>query len=381
MADFYDIRLYDNNGVQQTSLQKWGRLSFTQRLNGVWNHAIYLNLSSSDDLGFFLRDEVGLNPDWQVRIIRYNPLNPSESDVVYTGFNRTVTEQATTSGNIGFALYGSDYTDLIRRRISLPPEGEETADKTGPAETILKAFVDENCVSAVDTDRNFPGLSIEADSGLGLTATYSARYTQLFTVVSRIAEQGGIFFGIQEVLDNQGLLIPRTFELKVRQLWGIDRRQGNTEGNQPTIFDMYNANMAIPIFSQNYSDIRNAVYAGGAGQGVDRLIQFNQDDVDVARSPWNRFEGFLNASQETTADGLQTRIAAELFKGVAVPTLNFTLHETEGTQWLRDWTLGDLVTARYFDRQFDKLIREVTVDVTGGAGERREVVSMVTEQI
>lgn len=379
MTDYYEVRLYDTSFALRNVLQKWDRLSFTQRLDGAWNHEIFFDLSSEDDYCDLLRNDV--DADWLVRFIRYDPENVRPRKIVYSGFNRTVVEQATSEGNIQFSLYGSGLTDLINRRIVVPPTGYESSDKTGIAETIMKEFVDETCITPTDADRIIPNLANESDNFYGNVTTYSARYTQLMTVLTNLANDGDVHFGIVENTDSSGNDLVGDWLFRVKPVWGTDRRIGNPDLNAPTLFSMEFNNMIIPIFSRNNSDERNFVYAGGVGVGVDRLIVSDGDTTDIARSPWNRHEGFLNAARESTIAALQTLINSELVDKVPKPTLNFTINETDGTRWLVDWELGDLVTADYFGNRFDKEIYQVDVSVTGNRKSRTELITAKTRDI
>lgn len=367
MADLYELAMFDTNGIKQNILQGWNRFEFTQRVNAPWNHALTIEMSSEDERASFFRDSVDV--DWMLQAHRIDPLT-NQKDLVYEGFNRTVVDQARVTGDIIFNLYGSGYTELLKRSVVVPPAGSENSNKQGVAETIAKEFVDEQQVNPVDTTRVMPGLTVEANAATGEPAEYSARYTNLFTVVSRIAEQGALDFGIV------GGAVPGTFEFQMRHIWGLDRNVENIDGNPPTIFDMGFGNMSIPIFSKNFSEQVTFVYVGGAGQGTGRLITEVTDTITVALSPWNRREAFVNASQENTLGGLWTHGKSYLNEHSSPPSFNFKILQTPGTRWLEDWELGDIVTARYFGNDFLKKVDEVSVAITSNPGSQREYIQV-----
>lgn len=355
---YYQVYFYDHSGARVLLLQKYEYLEFHQRLNDSWNHMIRVEYSPEDeDLTFFRETLVR---DFIIEIHRTDPVLGTITRV-YEGFHRTLVDQINMSGVVILTLYGTGYTQLLKRRIIIPAEGEENSIKSGPAETAIKEFVDDQAVNPVDTTRTITGLSIETDAGVGATAEYSARYTNLYTAVKRLSEQGNVDFGITRDTD------VGTFVLEVRELWGTDRRRGNAEGNVPTIFDVTLNNMLIPIFSKRGTNEVNHVYVGGRNQGVDRIIQQEENAVDKAASPWNRAEAFVDARNETTTDGLTTRGQAYLEENRYLEKLTFNIEQTESTRWVRDWNLGDLITAVYGDTSFSKKIVEVGVVVSAGA--------------
>lgn len=362
---YYDIYFFNHEGTRILLLTRYEYLEFAQRLNDSWNHTIRIEYGPEDDDLLFFRgdpddpDAVSLERDFIIEIYRTDPITEITTRV-YEGFHRTLVDQVKLNGVVVLTMYGTGYTQLLKRRIIIPPEGEEHSTKNGPAETVIKNFVDEQAVNPVDTNREISGLSIEADGGAGNTAEYSARYTNLYTAVKRSSEQGEVDFG---VVRNDAV---GTFILEVRELWELDRRVGNADGNAPTIFDITLNNMLIPIFSKRGSNEVNHVYVGGQGQGIDRAIQEEENAVAKAASPWNRHEAFVDARSEENTDGLTTRGQAYLEENRYTEELSFNIEQTEGTRWIRDWGLGSLVTAKYGGNIFSKKIVEAKVVVSAG---------------
>lgn len=351
-----DIYFYDHEGAHVFILQNYVYLEYTQRLNDSWNYVLRVEMGAQDDQLTFFRES--LVRDFILEVYRTDPLN-GERVLVWEGFHRTLVDQVKANGTIVLTLYGVGYTELLKRRIILPPVGSETSDKSGPAETVIKEYVDEHCVNPIDATRIMPGLSIYPDGGHGDTAAYSARYTILYTAVKRAAEQGAIDFTITRVGE------VGTFELQVETI-GQDRSVDNTDGNDPIVFDVRAGNMLIPIFSLNGGDEINFVYIGGQGEGVERTIQTLSDATEIAASPWNRREDFVDARNESTQDGLFTRGQAVLNERGFARSITFNIEQTPAVRWPRDWGLGDIVTPRYFDQEFNKRVVEITITVTGG---------------
>lgn len=370
---YLDIHIYDTTGTRRLVLDGWEYSEYTQRVSDPWNHLIRINVSIEDERVDFFRET--MTRDWIIEMHRTSAFGTRE--LIYEGFNRTIVDQIKQDGSVVFTLYGTGYLDLVKRRIVVPPVGQENSEKTGVSGTIMGQFLDEQAINPTDTARKLSGLSLGTTTGIGGNAAYAARYTNLFTVISRLAEQGGVDFGI-----SKGAVVG-TFIFDVRTLWGTDRSVGNLGGNPPTIFDVAFNNMEIPILSLNGSDEVTFVYIGGQGQGTARTIRTLEDTAASAISPWNRQEAFVDARNESTNDGLDTHGQAYLNDHRYIERLTFNIEQTEGTQWLRDWELGDIITARYGGRQFSKKITKITVVSSAGESGNpiQETIDVDTEDV
>lgn len=376
MADVYEVYAHDPTGQKNIVLQGWEYFEFTQRVNSPWNHNIRYGISYKDKEGQkivqFLRETIDV--DWIIRAFRTDPVSGARV-LVYEGLNRTIVDQVKANGSILVNLYGVGYTELLSRRVVVPLAGYETSDKAGNAETIIKQYVDEQSVNPADTDRIIPGFSIETDSSFGRYTTYSALYTNLLSVVSKISVDGEVEFGVV------GGSVPGTFVLRVLPAWGTDRSTNNLNNNNPVQFDVEAGNMDIPIFSRNRSEERNVVYAGGRGEGINRLI-IERHNINLNDSPLNRREGFLDLRNARSESDLSTAALEYLDKYEAQSKLTFNVIQTQSLRWLTDWSLGDIVTAKYFGRLFDQRITAITVRVGTGAGQgQREFVEPEMETL
>lgn len=357
--ELYKISVYDHNGALQSILQNWSRLEFHQRTNSPWNHQITLEFGYDDPALTTLRSFL---PDYIITVHRTDPVTLVTTKV-YEGFNVTIVDQVRANGGVIINLYGVGYTQLLQRRIVLPSTGEEYSNKTGAAETVIKGYVSDSAVGTLDPGRTFPGLVVTPDTAVGPAITYSARYINLLSLCETVSEQGGLDFGIYGG-DEIG-----EFIFDARSVWGNDLREGNPAGNIPVIFSIERDNMLIPILSRNYSAEQNYAYVGGEGSAENRVIQEVYDIETVTISPWARKEVFVEARQQGNISALIASGNQELQNRKAKQTLSFNLRQTDSTRWIRDWNLGDLITANYYVYTFDKQITEIGVTVTSGSYE------------
>jgi hypothetical protein len=367
--ELYAVYVWDNSGTLQFIAEYVTRIEYKQRINAPWNHQITVEMSVDNPAAEIYRN-LETQRDWFITINRIDPVTLVNTEVYY-GFNMTVVDQIRVSGDLIFNLYGVGFTQLLNRRITLPTAGEEYSTKTGAAETVMKEYVSESMVSPIDADRIFTGVSVEADAGTGETVTYEARYTNLASVVGTVSEKGNI---------NYGLIKGSTlgeYIFRVKPTWGLDKTLGNTDGNTPVVFSILYDNMLIPILSINASEEQNYAYVGGDGQGANRIIQEEFDADAIALSPWSRKEVFVEARQQSSTDALIATGQRELRNRRSKQTLSFNIQQTIQSRWIRDWELGDLVTAQYFNFTFTKQIVEIGVQVTSSASARTTEVIQV----
>lgn len=370
-SELYSVYLYDHDGNIVSSLRNWTYLEYHQRVNNAWNHQVTIQCSKDSDQVDLLRS---IQDDWFLLIYRTDPITLIKS-LVYEGFQMTVVDQTTSVGDLIFNLYGGGYTELLKRRIVVPPTAEKDLTFTGNGETVLKSFVNSCIVAPTDANRVFPGFSIEADTSSGSYIEHAARYVNLYTTCTTIADDTNLDFGVY------GSEPPGSFYLRARPYWGLDRRIGNTAGNPVTIFDLRFGNMDIPILSLNSSEEKNYIYTGGQGAGEDRIIREVYDTVAIARSPWCRKEAFVDARQQENDISVEAQGNAYLWANRKQQNLTFDIRPTTNTRWIRDWNLGDLVTARYYDYEFDKHIIEVSVVVSGANTGLTETISAEIEDV
>lgn len=368
-TELYEVRLYDHAGQLQLVPNHVTRIEFHQRINAPWNHQITLEFSRDSSEVTSIRQ---VQPDWFIRIFRIDPITQIRS-LVYSGLHITTVDQARAAGDLIFNFYGSGYTQLLTRRVVVPASGEESSDKSGVAESVLKSYISDAMISPVDADRIFEDITIEADTYNGETIEYSARYINLMTVCENVANAGKIDFGLIEGTGIGEVVV------RARSIWGKDRREGNPEGNPETKLSFLQGTMDIPIYTNNTSDEKNFIYVGGTGQGESRYVLTVSS---VPTGKWGRKEAFIEGRQQVTDVALYSIGNAYLEEKKQTETLSFDIIQTIGSRWLVDWNLGDLITARYFDKVFDKKIVEIGVVVSGeSSSETIETVTVEMEDV
>ncbi len=162
------------------------------------------------------------------------------------------------------------------------------------------------------------------------------------------------------------------FRTYIDQL-GRDRTTDSTT-SRPLIFGLEYGNMAMPVLDEDARDEINFAYALGQGEGALRSIQTSEDTTRTGRSIFGRREGKIDARAQTTDAAVVDAADGLLVKGRPVTTFAADLLNVPGSIFGKDWDFGDRITATYDGRQFDALVRAVTVRVGANGAESIDAV-------
>ncbi len=349
MATRYQVVLRDQAGVQVALLTSWRSLEYRHTLNDVGTYLLALDGDLAVVALFALDGQIEIRR----RDIAANPPFGWYTD--WSGFHRTPQRLHDEEGASIFVSAGVDFKHLLARRFILYRDTTVGAEKSGPGETVMKAYVEENAgPGAVAPPRVFggvfPDFSVQADGGAGATWSGNKPYRALLATLQEIAEATDVDFDIVTTA-------PAIFEFQAkaqplgtdRSVAGLDPLTGlNGAGNAPVIFSLVRDNMGEPAYTvHRVQEVTAAIVLGQGAEGNRVLVQ--RTSAAVADSPWNRIESVKNANQDEAAASLIARGDALLEALQARETFTFRVLEVEGTRYGRDYFFGDLVTARYAD--------------------------------
>ena len=364
----YKIRLKDVNGNIKAEFDTWRSLSFTHKVNqrGV----IRFEIDGEDErITLFALDA-------QIEVWRRNPMVALDWYIEWEGFIRTTNDGFSQFDNNSFVVYGFSYLDLARRAHIMYDSLQAEATKSAPAETVIKEFVNENIganaliANGREDDNVLLGLTIEADGAVGSTWDGSEAYENLGSVIAKVSLNSArnnlpVDFDIVGTGD-------ATFEFRTYESQrGLDRTEGNSDGNDEVKFSLGLGNMIVPILSKNRSKEKNVIYALGRGNDDQKQIGKSEDIPAQTSSPWNRVEGTTSASVTTgddQSDQLQDAATEQLQQSGFDEQLNFAVLQIPNSYYGLHYTWGDKITAEYKDSKFDKKIVEARVTVSDNVG-------------
>lgn len=357
MAASYEVWLCSDVGERLVLLDAWERLEYVKALGKVGAFNLTLGHELPADL---------LQVDRQIQVWR-RPVGGVLS-LDFLGFLRYWKHEL-KGGSYTLTLAGPDHQDILARRIVAYPAGHAFATiNGGAADNGLKDVFDENFLAtATDAARELQayGLSVAPDLGeaAGVTMGYAWRdVPRVLSDISKVAQTAGgeVFYGLEIIgVDAVTGLVSMEFRTAVGQ-WGEDRTWDTAT---PVVFGPEYGNVESAWLEVDHREEVTYVYAGGQGEGAERIIKEAGDAIRVAASVWNRRERFRDARNESDPDAVQAAADEALAAGRPIERFGVVVLDTEQARYGRDWALGDLVTAQAFDRQFDALVRSVQVRV------------------
>lgn len=258
-------------------------------------------------------------------------------------------------------LRAVDYNDELLTRIVAYYAGSSQSAKSDYADDLMKAIVRENLGASAPAARNISttGFYVEADTSLGTSLEKGMAWENVLDTLKEISQASyrtpatGITFGVVPL----GKGVDREFVTRVGQ-WGADQRGR-------VMFSEANGNLINPEIEEDATNEITYVYAGGQGQGADRLVAEEDDATRIAESPLNRREAFFDGGNYETENALTAVAQGKLENGRPVLRVDFELQDTNQIIYGRDWDVGDLTTVQVFSWQYDCHVAAVEVSVQG----------------
>lgn len=259
-----------------------------------------------------------------------------------------------------FTSYSRGLLDLIRRRIIAYYANTAQTLKSGPGETVIKEFVNENAgpgAGGATTRLSIGttlGLTIEANAGLGTVWSGARSWQSLLEVIQEVGSLTSVDFSIERVDASDRNFLFKTYFPQL----GTDRR--TTLVFSPTI-----GNMVAPSYTLSRTEEITTVIVLGQGQDNARAIVV-RTSTDVADSPWNVIETSIDARNQSTIAGLQTAGDLQLLKSQAQESFTFNVLQISAIQYGIDYFLGDIVTAGFENVSSVRKITSVKIGVSEG---------------
>lgn len=255
-----------------------------------------------------------------------------------------------------FISVGVGFNGLLKRTHVQAPANTSQSIKSGKAETVLKAFWDQELGSGAGS-RARADVTIQADGATGNTLTdVNGFNTNLLELSQAIARVGGGDFDL--VGDGAGGMEAR---------WYAGQR--GTDRRDQVLFATNYHNMRYPSWQRVNSGIVNSVLVMGQGEGADRERVLVEDATSIAASKWGRVEMARDARDLDDAGALVQRGQAEIERNRRLDTVGFEIVQTAGWLYGRDYFFGDLARARVLDETRDIQIHAVTITQNAGAAE------------
>lgn len=246
-------------------------------------------------------------------------------------------------------LAGSDDLKNIANTLLLPKpagttfsdacKGQEYDVRSGPAETVIKGFVQANCGTGRPSWRNdgitgLDLLTVAADQGRGLAQKFSARMSDSMSTLRLLAKYYalgppalGFTMNVVEDPDTGQLVFETTPQRDLTATAVFSERMGN---------------LTDASWTESAATSTHAI-VGGSGAGTARTFILVKDTV--AATDWRQIvESFVDQRDTTDSTELQNAGQQQLDSGRVTGLLSATCVDTPRLRFGQHFTLGDLVT-------------------------------------
>jgi len=230
--------------------------------------------------------------------------------------------------------------------------------QTGPAETVMRHYVNINAINPADYTRIVPFLSLaQVDGGRGGATKQSARFDVLTDLLESICAASGLGYRGRWSWGDRRLY----FEV----IEGVDR--SDSVKLSPAL-----GNCTIKGYNESTNLAPSVAVVAGQGEAADRMV------VDVGKEAGlcglARRERFIDARDLTTEADLRQRGAEKLAEDGDTTTLEIEYIQTAMYRYGEDFDLGDIVHVEYPDiAAMDARIVEI-VEEYAREGERLTLV-------
>lgn len=229
-----------------------------------------------------------------------------------------------------FIIKGYTLEGLLSRRLIIPDVNKDFESCKGKQETIIKHFIDRNCINPSNAKRIIPRLIIATDKLRGNEDGWRSSYDNLCDKVKEISEFSELGWSV--VLDKD----TKNYVFDV-----IEGRDLTTSQriNPPVTFKKSFNNIANSKYIESIINSKNVVYAG-TSEDATKLV-LSAGDVEG----FERMESFISVNSD---DSLEIKHEAdiELKELEKLKSFEIDVNPTKSFIYEKDYDLGDIVTVQ-----------------------------------
>lgn len=364
MAATYKLSYSTPIGVKLIESLSVSTFDLVRRINEVGALNVALADPAKYPIGYFVED--GIIDVW--RSINSGPFYLETETSWLVNRVRYATDD---NGRDILELQAADALCIAPRRIIAYDAGSTYTSKLEIADDLMKDVMHENFgASAIDTARDISSrLAIAGDLSQGAIVGDDIAWKKMFDVLRAFAD-ASMAAGTRVIFDviRTGAA---TFEFRTYKSYrGIDHSR---DSGQAVIISQSFRNLGSPELVFDYTEHYNYVYAAGKGDKEWRPTAEASDSASIGAGPFARREFFINASNTTDPDILQSVADAALQAGKARVLFNGRVLDTPKCTYGIHYKYGDLVTAQYKGYVIDCTIDAVHISFDRDNGEQLEV--------
>lgn len=240
-------------------------------------------------------------------------------------------------------------------------------NRSGPAETVLLAYINANVGPGARASRRIAGLRVPASQGRGKSVSIKGRFDKVGLSAADIADPANLHYDIVQDEDASGPYLQTTVRTVTDRSANV--RFGTAKSfTGAVVGDDWSYTLERPA-------VTDAVVAGG-GQGAARVI-VEQVDAE-AEATWGRKIEALIDQRQTSDNAELMQAASDALTEAANPvSVSFTITDQPDIRYRRDWQVGDRVGVQLDGLNLTDVVREVTTTVQAQDGSPVEEISAV----
>jgi hypothetical protein len=361
----YNIIYREPGGVMKFVIDDWFRFEYVRK-EGDYG-SLYLDLPPTYNMQDFAIDG-------RLEVWRQVGALPPYLDMDAVWFIRLVRSKVDENGKRLIHILAYDAVHLIERRIIPYASGTAQASKTGPADNVMKAIMRENFGNqATDASRDISDrLMIDYDLSKGATVTKEFAWRKCLPVMQELADESSaqgtyLTFDVVYVEDKKVMFKTYTGQR------GTNR--GVSAVGSGLIASIENGMLSYVSVSNDHTEERNFIYAGGRGEKENRIIATSYDLDRINISRYNRCEDWIDSRQTEENDNVQGDADNRLQEAKPKMVVNGHLQQVPGALYGVDYFFGDIITVKFGDMVFDVHLDTVHITVDGDGSEKVQIYS------
>lgn len=271
----------------------------------------------------------------QGRIVFIDPKKP---------FYITKVQLEENSNGVEIVAYGGQLKDIVAQRVTVPDTNDEELlfgydrfpepeDPEAPTETVIKHYANKHFINPIYANRKFPNLYLAEDRGRGVLTRWSSRFESLASVYKAIGESTDMGFDIWVDKPNGKLI----FDV-------IPSTDKTITSLSPVIFSVGYGNIDSLKYTLDTTNIVNASYAGGAGEGEGRLIQTVVPEGEEMQSGFERYENWVDCGNIEDVERLRIEARHKMKEKILNETFTGDIALAGTFEYGKDYDIGDRIT-------------------------------------
>ena len=317
------LHVMDANFTLKREIADFKSLRIKRSFRGIGEFELHIPVKYA---GLIARDDIIFPPEAAHKAMIVEGIRIATNDMTVTGYT----------------LKG-----IMRRRICVPGESSEGTygyDRIiANAETVLKHYVDANCVNPESTARAMKCLAIEPDLGRGKeNVPWSARFENLSDVLESICTYADCGYAVMPDFMQK--------KLEFRYEPGRDL----VSGKNRVTFGLNFGNVSDTVYTEDAKTHINTAYIGGAGQDENRAILGVGEAEDLERR-----EMWTEAGSISDPEELEYEARHRIADKPLTQTISGSVIAGGSARYGSDWDLGDLVTVNASGRKMHTRITQV----------------------